>query len=65
MNPTIRCDKYRNEMANFRQQIEQTIETYPTRSRWTSERKAAYIDGAADIFSANFLPHVMVVGAAE
>jgi hypothetical protein len=41
LNSTISCAKYQNEMANFRQQIEETIEAHPTRSRWTSERKAA------------------------
>jgi hypothetical protein len=62
VNSTISYAKYQNEMANFRQQIEETIEAHPTRSRWTSERKAAYVDSAADIFSANFLPGVVVVG---
>jgi len=62
VNSTISYAKHQNEMANFRQQIKETIEAHPTRSRWTSERKAAYVDSAADIFSANFLPGVVVVG---
>jgi hypothetical protein len=65
VNSTISYAKYQNEMANFRQQIEETIEAHPTRSRWTSEGKAAYVDSAANIFSANFLPGVVVVGAGE